>query len=177
MKYRVRRSSRLEASPASVWQALTDYPSFVAWVPGVSGVEVLAREGNVAIVELQRRGGPPLVLEVIEIDSEHTLRLHQTDQIRHRGLEGCISLHPAEAAVRVEVDLHYRCSLFEPFSHRSWRQMISSRLSALQARAMRWEAGEVGQRDEVTESLLEVFEDADGLVIRLAGTTYRLVSS
>src|SRR6266852_880171 len=87
------RADRLIASSsAALFAWLSDYERYPEWWPEVEAARLLAREGDVAIVELRRRGArQPLVVEIVETRGE-AIQFTQVDRDRRHGLGGRIDL-------------------------------------------------------------------------------------
>lgn len=92
--------ARLRASPALVWQTLTDYDHLWRFVPGLGRSRVLARHGATAIVE--ERGaalfaGFPYPIDVVLASTEHPPYVIASRVVRGdlRRLDGRYRIVPA----------------------------------------------------------------------------------
>jgi len=115
VRRRLSLSFELPAAPAEVFAGLTSYARLIDWVPGLRSARVLAREGDIAVLELVTDGtaadpcqstpqaqhgraeapaGSPLVLEIVETMPER-LSFTQVDRFRGDGVSGTCELRLA----------------------------------------------------------------------------------
>ena len=174
MIWRVAAEQAVGATPARVFEVLADYERYPAWCPGVAAARLLAREGDVAIVEVQPApgGGSPLVLETVATRNA-SLMFTQVDRERRRGLSGQIDLVPASpSGVLVRGQVAFGAALPRPGRRRRLRSALAGLLRALAARF-----GPAEPAEEGAETLLEIVRTGEGLELRVAGERLRFPPS
>lgn len=163
----IRAEERVTSAPGPVFQAIAEYEGFPAWCPEIRSARVLAREGDVAIVEVRTAAHPerPLVLEVVATPGTSVM-FTQVDRNRRRGLSGRFDVAPERAGSSVRGELAFGTLLPNPWRRRRLRSVLADTLRAL-ARHCSAETAEAPGLDEVT--LLEVVRTTDGIEVRVGG--------
>lgn len=119
MQRRLRTTIELPAGPADVFGLLTTYIRLPEWAPQLGATRVLAREGDIAIIELGKADhGRALVLELIETPPER-ISFAQVDRFRGEGVNGTCDLRRSTHGTSLELSLRFECSplaLLSPLS-------------------------------------------------------------
>ena len=177
MNYRVRHRATLDVTMSSVWETLTDYAAYPAWVPSVTSCEILAREGGVAILEVSRSfRDESVILEVVESAPEFQLAFAEVGKLSGERASGGVLIEAGDRGVDLIIDLTFRRPFYRRFSKRLWRFALSEKVSALQTRSRRLASGEVGSSLGVRTKVLEVFSKPEGLELRIGSDSYWLES-
>jgi hypothetical protein len=155
--------------PARVFEVLADFERYPGWCPGIAATRLLAREGDVAIVEIRAASGaPPLVLEMVAT-RDASMMFTQVDRERRRGLSGQFDIEPSPpSGARVRGQVSFGAALPRPGQRRRLRSALTRLLAALAERVGPAEPAEAG-----AEVLLEIVRTAEGLEARVAGERLR----
>lgn len=175
MRRRVRESCSIAVSREVAFAALVDAERLPEWLAGVTGVRVLDREGDVAVIEvrapLYRAEG--VVLELIQ-SAPREIRFQEVGGYGRPKIAGRCALADGDGGARVEVTLRVAGPLVWIGGRRRLRRGVEEALAALAERAVEIDAGRVAPAAGRRE-ILEILEHRDGLEIVLRGLRYRLV--
>lgn len=172
---RTRTDCSLEAPRERAFAVLADEPRYPEWLPGVEEAHVLARDGDVAVVEIRapRFRAEKVVLELI-YSPPAEIRFRQVGGYGRPAIAGRCELRDGDGGTRIQVDLRVATPLVAFGSRRRLRQAVATSLAALAERIADVETGRVavpgGKR-----KILEIVERDGGLEIRLSDERYRLV--
>jgi uncharacterized protein YndB with AHSA1/START domain len=89
MDRNVEGAIEIAADRDALFDRLTDYPRLAEWLPGVESARILAREGDVVVVELKASGlsAPSLVLEMVH-SPPNLVHFTRVDRYRGEGTTG-----------------------------------------------------------------------------------------
>ncbi|MBI2821142.1 MAG: SRPBCC family protein [Acidobacteria bacterium] len=156
-----------------VYEILTDYDSYFEWLPAVTHSRLLAREGDLAVAELEMAGRDSrLAFECIQTRNKRVMTRKISGDAPLR--EVVWSLAPAaDGGTQVSVGIRFEnhpASLFSPVR----RHANASRyLEALQSRVTMFSV-RVLFDEEAGRKVLEVLETNEGLDLWILGKRYTL---
>lgn len=143
----------------------SDTAKLPLWLPGVTSAEVLAREGDISVIELcgPRLRNGRLVLECVRKSGEEII-FAEVDRWRGRGFSGSLSVRSrAEGGGALRVVVQRDGMMFNVVARRRLRQTVNDLLSELARRAERLAAPEV----EITSGRRKILE-----IVRRDGRLY-----
>ncbi len=154
---------------------LADHGRYSEWLPGLAKADVLAREGDVVVLEIQapRLAAGPIVLELIHSPPAE-IRFHQVGHYGKPRVAGRCELHETGGGTRLCLEIGFRSALLRLADRRRLREGATRAVTALARRCDDVEAGQLpppGGRRKV----LEILERDGGLEIRLHAERFRLV--
>ncbi len=144
MKRTTHAELELAAAPEAVMALLQDHTGYADWLPGLSRCKLLAREGDIAAVEMEAHGysSRPVSFELVRTAPQELI-FQQTGQLGKSGLSGNITVTMAGELTRVEAEL----SLHTPIHHLGTRRRLGEALQhALSAMADHIEHQGAGDR-------------------------------
>jgi hypothetical protein len=157
-----------------VFTRLTDYKNLRHWLPGVKDARVLAREGDVVVVEVSAPGlgAPSLVLELVHAPPAK-VHFTRVDRYRGEGTTGLWALHEAEtgSGVDLRVRLQPGAGLVGLGGRRRFRESLHEALEAIR--------GGLEEKRPETETdgrrkILEVTRSGDTVVVWHRGEVFEL---
>jgi hypothetical protein len=161
------------APPRAVFSLLADYRAYPEWCPEVESARLLAREGDVAVVELRVPAhiAQPVVLEMVQTP-ERSLMFTQVDRYRTQGLAGRLELS-AEAGgqTRVRGELAIGAPAYRLGCRRRLRQALDGVLLSLAEQVAPQETREEAPPEART--LLEVRRSPQGLEVIVGPRRFR----
>lgn len=164
---------RIDGDVDEIFARLTDYTKLSTWLPGVDSARVLAREGDVVVVEVAAPGlgAPSLVLELVH---SPPARAHFTrvDRYRGGGTTGLWALSQPADGTGVELQVRLQPGAGVGLGgRRRLREGLERALEAVRA-------GFVGKKSErETEGrrkILEVTRRGDTVVVWHRGEVFEL---
>lgn len=167
-------SARLPGTNRELFAILTDYELYRHWIAGLDRSRLLAREGDVAVIELRYPSIDPggVTLEMVAVE-QRRLDFHQIGRFGRPQVAGRLELS-AERDRRVEATL--RLTVATPLlafgSRRRIRLFATAVLGGLGARRDRLAAWGPGNRSR--RKILEVKPAADGLAVDYLGHTFTM---
>ena len=176
MRWKTSATTTLPLTRNDAYAMLTAYDQFQDWLPEISHSRVLAREGDIAVIELVSplllEGS--LVLEVVHTPPDAAI-FSQADRYRQRGISGGWRLlgsddSQSSESVLLEVELEVPASLVNPGPRRRARATLNAALAALHARS----ASQAPGAGDEGRKILEVVREAGGLRVWLLGETFSL---
>lgn len=174
MIHRAEAIGVVTGTPEEVYALLADYEAYPAWLSEVSSSRLLAREGDVAIVELKVPGHvrQPLVLEMIQTRGR-SLMFTQVDRYRTQGLAGRLDLASGPAGrVSLYGELAIGASALRLGCRRRLRRVLEGILGAL---AERLHPADVRSGDSPEQqTLLEVRRTAEGIEVWVGRQRFHL---
>ncbi len=172
---RTRTACSLEVPRERAFAVLADDPRYPEWIPGLEEAHILAREGDVAVLEIRapRFRAEKIVLELIHSPPEE-IRFREVLGYGKPKIAGRCELRDDDGGTRLEVDLRVATRLAALGSGRRLRDAVAEAMAALAERTTDVEAGRVAAPGE-KRKVLEIFERDGTLEIRLRGESYRLV--
>jgi hypothetical protein len=176
MRWKTSATTTLPLTRNDAYVMLTAYDQYQDWLPEVTHSRVLAREGDIAVVELVSpllmEGS--LVLEVVHTPPEAAI-FSQADRYRRRGISGGWQLRsdgnsqsPGSVVLSIEVEIP--ANFVNPGPRQRARAAINAALATLHARSASLAPGISDERRKI----LEVVRQADGLQVWLRGETFTL---
>jgi len=157
-----------------IYDRLTDYPNLKSWLPGVNEARVLAREGDVVVVEVAAPGlgAPSLVLELVH---SPPARAHFTrvDRYRGEGTTGRWTLAGSEngSGAELMVRLQPGAGLVGLGGRRRFREGLDRALEAISAGFVEEKAE---PESEGRRKILEVTRCGDTVVVWHRGEVFEL---
>lgn len=175
MRRRVQASCSTEVPRDEAFAVLADAERLPQWLPGVTHVRVLDREGDVVVLEVRapRYRAESVVLELIE-SPPREIRFHEVGGYGRPAIAGRCELGDDDGATRVDVELRVAGPWLALGRRRRLRRELTAALAALAARAEAIAAGRVTPATG-RHMVLEILEHPDGLELRLWGERYRLI--
>lgn len=133
---RVRQRLCLDRKTEEIAGLVNNFSLIPSWLPGVTGVEVLASEGDISVVEIKgpRMHGGRLVLECVQT-SPGAWVFSEADRYRGRGLSGGLEVTLDEGRAVVDVVVNRDGPFFDVFSRRKLRRELQRACSAFVRRA------------------------------------------
>jgi len=168
-----RSTALFRCDPTLLYEILTDYDTFAEWLPLIARSKLLAKEGDLAIAELELLR-PPKDMFVVEcIHTKNKMVLWRTIRGRSPITEVEWDIERAEEGQsRVTLALEGR---------NDWTRLVPAYsqflhparcLQALQARTSEF-LPELATTED-GEKILEISETAEGLICWMQGKKYRL---
>ena len=164
-------SSPVSVDPALAYKILTDYDGYSEWLTGVSASKLLAKEGDLAIADLQMGDSDhDLAVECIHTLNQSVLIRKISGEVPVRQIVWSLQAGgegQATVSVRVDGEPGWKNRLLG--LPRPWRGRTL--LRALESRA------KVVADDPLAGSgqkILEIAEGAQGLELKVMGKRYRL---
>jgi len=174
LKLTKKASVVLPCDPGLVYEILTDYDSYVEWMPLVAHSKLLAREGDLAIAEfiLMRPRQDRFVVECIHTRLQMVLTRIISGKLPVTQFEWVIA--PAEEG-RCEVTLTIERKTNWRWFVPAYRVFMNAAkcLHALQARISAF-LPELVLAEDDGEKILELFETEEGMVCWIRGKKYAL---
>ncbi len=165
----------LSPTPRSVFAVLADYQTYSKWCPRVESARLLAREGDVAVVELGVAStAQPFVLEMVQTQ-ERSLMFTQVDRYRTQGLTGRLELSAVDGGTQVSGELAFGAPIYRFGCRRRLRQALEDVLQALSERVDPQGVDEEAPVDART--LLEVRRSPEGLEVIVGSRRFDLPES
>ncbi len=155
-----------------VFARLTDYPNLKKWLPGLNDARVLAREGDVVVVEVTAPGlgVPSLVLELVHAPPSKA-HFTRVDRYRGEGTTGLWALDEAKTGTGTElrVRLQPGAGLAGLGRRRTFREGLDTVLEAIRT-------GLVEKIPEIESrrKILEVTRRGDSVVVWHRGEVFEL---
>jgi hypothetical protein len=170
-----RSTLNIAAEPALIYEILTDYENLAEWLPHVSKSRLLAREGDLALAELELRE---------KTDTRFAMEcVHSRDRmVVWRPIGKQVSVTQIEWRLETVADgcCRVTATADKPvsfsFYSRASRNFLDPDSSL---KALNNQAGLFAKDDKLpegSEKILEIVETAAGLVCWLRGKKYRLVA-
>jgi hypothetical protein len=165
-----------------VFDLLTDYPRLAEWLPEVESARVLAREGDVVVVEVAAPGlsAPSLVLELVH-SPPRLARFTRVDQYRGEGTTGTWELAEGDGRLELRVQLRPGPSFAGARGRRRLRAGLDHALEAIRRgiehRKPEPEAGPETRPEAETDGrrkILEVARRGDAVVVWYRGEVFEL---
>ena len=175
MLRRAEAACSTELTQDLAFAVLADYERYPEWVPGLTAARILAREGDVVVLEVRapRFRGRKVVLELIHSPPAEIL-FHEVGRQGEPGIAGRCELSADDGGTRVRLELRAKTPLLRLGSRRRLRGVAAGALEALAERSADLKAGRMpppgGKR-----KILEIREHDGHLEIRLRQERYRLV--
>lgn len=170
-------TSTAEASfpcePSLIFELLTDYDTYLEWLPLVTQSKLLAREGDLALAEIsvQQPVEDKLVFECIHDKNRSVLMRAISGEIPVGKIEWSIVSEGGQTAVRVALEGKPDRRWLLP----SYRKLLDADdyMAALKGQVASFnpEASVSGPDGEV---LLDLLETEDGMILIYRGQKYRL---
>lgn len=170
--------ARVEGSREELFQIVTDYGRWQAWMPGVEHSRLLVREGDVTIAELAAPDWAPHPFNLELVHSPPgTVEFHQIDSLG-RGAAGRWELGTTDpgvgaSTVSVSVSLRLDTPALALASGPRLRATLRAWLDALGARRRHLAAARPGA-PTAKRKLLEVVRGEGGLEVWYLGETFLL---
>lgn len=164
-------------APAERIVALTsDMGKLPAWVPGVTSAEVLAREGDISVVELNgpRFHGGRLVLECVRTSPEEVV-FAEVDRWRGRGFSGSVSVRPGSAGGRCDlrVAVERDGTILNVVGKRRLQNTVDELVSEVARRAERLAANEL-ELTSGRRKIMEIVRRDGRLYVHVEGSSVEL---
>jgi hypothetical protein len=178
MRWKTSATTTLPLTRNDAYVMLTAYDQYQDWLPEVTHSRVLAREGDIAVVELVSpllvEGN--LVLEVVHTPPDAAI-FSQADRYRQRGISGGWQLRSDDSdqspdSVVLSIEVEIPASIVNPAPRQRARAALNAALATLHARSASLAPG----ANEERRKILEVVRQAGGLQVWLQGETYSLSS-
>jgi len=167
---------RLRADRDEAFALLTDYPRLCEWLPGVESARVLAREGDVVVVEVAAPGlgAPTLVLELVH-SPPGLAHFTRVDQYRGEGTTGTWELSEDNGDVELRVRLRPGPSFAGARGRKRLRAGLENALEAIR-RGLEEKTAEPETESEVDgrRKILEVTRRGDTVVVWHRGKVFEL---
>ena len=166
----------IASSRDEVFELLTNYPRLSEWLAGVQSARVLAREGDVAIVEVAAPGlsAPSLVLELVHSPPGQA-HFTRVDQYRGEGTSGSWKLSESTSRVELRVQLRPGPSFSGARGRKRLRSGLEAALQAIRRGVEQMvPEPEADQEDPGRRKILEVRRKGDRVVVRHRGTVFEL---
>jgi hypothetical protein len=178
MRFTAKSSAFIRAPQRVIYSALTGYRLYETWVPDITRSRLLAREGELAIMQLiaPPYGREKLDLEIVQSPYD-SLVFTQVDRFRQDGIFGRFELAPAGdgsgtmvvAALGTHAGLHrFRC-------RKTMRRILEHTLEALADRALKLMTSGLAETPDQRAKLLEIEIAGKEVTLRVGGDTYELV--
>jgi hypothetical protein len=169
----VRASIPLDATPQEIYGLLTEYDKFSDWVPGIVGCRVLAREGDISVVEVETVDRS-LTLELVASPPQG-VQFTTVDEPKRRTVSGgwISSRESSGEKIVLEARLRMNTRLFDFGARRRMRNALENALAAMRqqvARVIR----KVPPTGVLRRKVLEVARHGDGLRVWIEGQSYEL---
>jgi hypothetical protein len=170
---RARASIPLDVTQAEIYGLLTEYQGLADWVPGITGCRVLAREGDIAVVELVT-GERSLTLELIA-SPPYDVQFATVDEARRRTVSGGWRSHEDSSGkgVVLEARLRMHTRLFDFRARRRMHDALETALAAARQQVARV-TRQVPSTGVMKRKILEVIRHEDGIQVWIEGNTYEL---
>lgn len=164
----------IPCEPSLVFELLTDYDSYAEWIPLVTRSKLLAKEGDLALAEIEVSQPIPdkLVFECIHDKNRSVLARAISGKVPLGKLEWTIAAAgPSQSAVTVTLE-----------GKSAWHWLLPSYRKLLNAdryaRALQGQAAAFSPEISVTgdsgETILDLMETSEGMVLVYRGQKYLL---
>lgn len=157
-----------------IYDRLTDYPNLKNWLPGVNDARVLAREGDVVVVEVAAPGlrAPSLVLELVHAPPAQAY-FTRVDRYRGEGTTGLWALVESDtgSGAELRVRLQPGAGLVGLGGRRRFREGLDRALEAISAGFVEEKAE---PESEGRQKILEVTRIGDTVVVWHRGEVFEL---
>ena len=173
MERKVESSVRLEAEAGAVFDRLTDYANLTGLLPGVESARVLAREGDVAVLEIRapELGAPKLVLELVHSPPD-SIFFTRVDRYRGEGTSGSLQVSGTGRETDLQISLHPGADFAGSRARKRLRQSLDTVLEAVR-RALRGTDLE-SDRDGGRRKIPEITRRGDSMVVWHRGRVFEL---
>jgi ribosome-associated toxin RatA of RatAB toxin-antitoxin module len=167
---RRRASITLACEPVVAYDVLSDYATYVDWMPGVASSAVLARETNFAIAEIEFNASPAhkFTLECIHAPTQMVLARSLTGHAFKLGMEWKIT--PA-ATGECNVTLTVAGPVYFSVLIGGYAKFMSPSATL---RALRNQVSTFASAMPAGEVLIEIAESEEGLICTYKGKKYKM---
>jgi hypothetical protein len=178
VRFTATKSAYIRAPQRILYSVLTSYRHLEAWVPDIVRSRLLAREGEIAVIELiaPPYGAEKLVLEMVETPRTSVV-FTQVDRLRRDGLFGRFDLTAADdgAGTMLSAALGMKIGLHRVACRRQLLEVLDRTLGALTDRALRLLTSGLSDVPGQRAKILEIDIAGPEVTLRVGGTTYELV--
>ncbi|HXJ38451.1 MAG TPA: SRPBCC family protein [Bryobacteraceae bacterium] len=167
---RRKATSTLLCEPAVVYDVLSDYGTYAEWMPIVRSSQVMSRETNFAIIDLEFSASPAkkVTLECLHAPTQMVISRSLLGSSPAMKLEWRItSPEPGKS----EVTLTVTGPLFYLFLLGGYSKLMSPRTTL---RALGAQAATFGSNAPAGEVLIEITESEEGLMCTYKGKRYKM---
>jgi uncharacterized protein YndB with AHSA1/START domain len=176
MDRNVEGAIEIAADRATLFDHLTDYPRLAEWLPGVESTRVLAREGDVVIVELTAPGlsAPSLVLELVH-SPPNLVHFTRVDRYRGEGTTGTWEIAETDDGSELRASLRPGPSFASSRGRRNLKAGVDRALEAIR-RGIEQMPSEPRAEDEPDgrRKILEVTRRGDTVEVWYRGKVFEL---
>ena len=179
MQRAVEVSAHLTGTREELYSILADISHYARWVPGLELSRILAREGDITIVELRgsRFGDHTFNFELIR-SLPKAIVFRQIDSLDGPDISGKWSVGetepgPGSARTLVRLQAQVDTPLLELGSRRRIRSALRAGLDALEIRRRHLGSARPAARAG-RQKVLEVVREADGLRVWYLGESFRM---
>ncbi|MEM7585712.1 MAG: SRPBCC family protein [Acidobacteriota bacterium] len=172
MQRAAQASAHLDASREVVYDIVSDYERYRAWIPNLAESQLLTQEGDISIAEFRAPlwSERSVTLELVHTPPS-TISFQQIDSIGRPSVSGYWRLEEADSGVIVQARLRVATPFFQFGSRRRLHTELQLTLDALGARQRELSTGR-GSGGSARRKVLEIIRQADGLKLWYLGETY-----
>jgi uncharacterized protein YndB with AHSA1/START domain len=176
MDRKVEGAIEIAANRDDLFDYLTDYPRLAEWLPGVESARVLAREGDVVIVELAAPGlaAASLVLELVH-SPPNLVRFTRVDRYRGEGTAGTWELAETAGGSELRASLRPGPSFASSRGRRHLKAGVERALEAIRRGIERMDSdNEAENEPDGRRKILEVTRRGDAVEVWYRGKVFEL---
>ncbi len=162
----------LEGSCETLFEIVSDYDQYQAWMPMIAHSKVLTREGDITIVEFRTSQGSDRSYTVELVHAAPTaITFQQIDSLDPAAVSGSWQLEASDTGVEVQAKLRVPTAFLRFGSRRRIRTELQVTLDALGTRSRQLNSSGP-QTGATRRKVLEVVREARGLKIWYMGESY-----
>ena len=165
-----RASLALGCEPGVAYDVLSDYATYIDWLPGIKSSSVLARETNFAVTEIEYSAWPAhkFTLECIHAPTQMVIARSLLGHPQKIRLEWKItSPSPGESLVTLTVS----CPVYFPLLLGGYGTFLSP---ARMLKALKAQAATFGSSLPAGDVLIEITDGEEGLMCTYKGKKYKM---